>query len=238
VKPPRLVLLAVAGASLFAFTGCSPVGDVAIKVNDTTLSNEDVDLFTSFLCNYRAEAGNDPNAGVESAGVPIQQARTEAARLLVQSLVLERAAAEEGISDELTGIEQTLVQFNPLIDASATGEDRARLKELLIDSISSSSRIETAVNNAMVEELGDAINQLPQDQGQAIFDQKFAEFLNTGLSSADLEIDPVFGVDPDTLEVGQESSLSAPVSQFAKDAAEPNPSAEWLAALPQNFRCG
>ena len=238
MKPPRLVLLAVTGASLLAFTGCSPVGDVAIEADGTTLSTDDVDLFTSFLCNYRAASATDPAAGGQSAAVPVVQARAEAARLLAESLITERAADAAKIATDLPGVEQSLTQLDPVLDKSATGADRTRLKELLTDSILSSSRIETAVKNEMVAELGESINELPQDQGQAIFDQKYAALLASGLKGADLEIDPVYGIDEDTLAAGQDPSLSRPVTSFAKDATQAQSPAEWLAALPQNLRCG
>ncbi|MGJ0558387.1 hypothetical protein [Methylocystis sp.] len=235
MKPPRLVLLAAAGLSLVAFAGCAPVGDVAIKANGATLSNKDVDLFTTFLCNYRAGA----NAEAGSAGqVPRQQARTEAARLLAESLVSDKAADAAKVPDELDGVEQSLQQFSAVIDQSASGDDRARLKNLLIDSITSSSRLETAIKTEMVNELGEAIDQLPQDQGQAIFDEKYAALIASAVSSSDLEIDPVFGIDPDTLTPGADSSLSAPVSQYAQDSTQLQAPAEWLASLPANQLCG
>ncbi|RZI88276.1 MAG: hypothetical protein EOO67_13330 [Microbacterium sp.] len=238
MKPPRLVLLAVTGISLFAFAGCSPVGDVAIKANGTTVSNDDVDLFTTFLCNYRAGANAESGAEGQAGQVPRGQARSEAARLLAESLVSAKAADAAKVPADLPGVEQSLQQIAPLIDKSATGDDRKRLVRLLTDSIASSTRLETAIKTEMVNELGEAINQLPQDQGQAIFDQKYAALIASAVKSSDLEIDPVFGIDPDSLAPGGDASLSSPVSQYAKDATAAQAPAEWLASLPKNQLCG
>lgn len=238
MKPPRLVLLAVTGISMLAFAGCSPVGDVAIKANGTTLSNDDVDLFTTFLCNYRASANAESGAEGQAGQVPRAQARAEAARLLAESLVSDKAADAAKAPEDLPGVEQSLQQITPLIDKSASGKDRTRLKSLLTDSILSSSRLETAIKTEMVNELGEAINQLPQDQGQAIFDEKYAALIASAVKSADLEIDPVFGIDPDSLAPGGDASLSSPVSKFSQDSIAAQAPAEWLSALPKNQLCG
>lgn len=238
MKPPRLVLLAVAGVSLSLFVGCAPTGDVAIKFGSTKITNEDVDLVTDFLCTYRATQAADPSAEGASAESPVQQAKTGAVGIIAQSLVSEKVADQNKVPQDPAGIKETLTQIQPIIDQVATGKDRTRLTELISDSISSSTRFEAAVKTAMAAEVGDRMQTLGQEEGQAIFDRLQAQLVAAAIKVSDIEIDPVFGVDIKNSNTYVDPSLSAPVSAFAKDSVATQAPAEWLAALPKTQRCG
>ena len=55
---------------------------------------------------------------------------------------------------------------------------------------------------------------------------------------SDIDVDPVYGIGKDGQSVGVDSSLSVPVSDFAKASRATTPTADFLQALPKNQRCG
>lgn len=238
MKQPRLALLAAAGTALLALTGCAPTGDVAIEFGSTKITTKDVDLVTDFLCAYQAsQSAADPNAAGAPAGAPLQQAQTSAAGIIAQSLVATKVADQKNVAADAAAVDQTLAQIQPTIDQVTSGKDRARLTQLLTDSVSSSSRFESAVQTAMAAEVGDRMQQLGQEEGQAIFDRLQRELVDAVVKGSDLEIDPVYGVNLDSTGY-VDPSLSVPVSKFAQDSLQPQAPTEWLASLPASQRCG
>lgn len=230
----RLVAAGTAGAALLALTGCAQVGDVAIKVDGTTYTSADVDLFTDFQCGYLAEAAQSPEAAGQIPAMSRKQARSEIATFLVSSVLDAEIAEEAGAEADKAQVQQTITQLDPVIKKVAKGADRERLVELISTYLS--SRI--AIQNAVIEQIGEQTLQgMGQEAGTQAIEQAIANARAAVAKDADIEIDPVFGLDDDGLRPVGDASLSEAVSTFAKQSVQQAPPATWFDALPKNQRC-
>jgi hypothetical protein len=236
VKPPRLVLLAVTGVSLFAFAGCSPVGDAAIKVGGTTYTTKDVDLFTDFQCDYLAKAAAAPDTSGQVQQVSREQARAQIAGYLVATVLDAKVADQAGAKADESQVKTTIDSLVPVIDeVTKNTDERKRLTSLVTSYLES----QLALQSAIIAKIGEAtLQQLGQEQGTAALQQAAAAARAAIAKKTDIDVDPVYGVGKDGQSAGEDSSLSVPVSTFAKSTRATTASADFLDALPKNQRCG
>ncbi|MCX6397984.1 MAG: hypothetical protein NTV23_15965 [Propionibacteriales bacterium] len=231
MKPPRLLLLAVSGVSLFAFSGCAPVGDVAIKVDDRTYTHHDIDALVDFQCAATAAQPQDPQNAAPTV-VSRAQARSEMAGRLFDSAVFAEVAAKAGVEPDLAAVKTQLAGLQDVVDRTVPAADRARVVALITETYVSASVFETAFVKAYGEE---ALGQLDQ-AGILAAAQKLKDEV---VQSADVELDPVYGLSEDgQAPNANKASLSQAVSTFAKDAATTPAPAEWITGLPASQTCG
>ncbi len=231
MKANRLVLgVAAAAVALLALTGCSPSGDVAIRVGDEKFATADVDLLTDFQCDYLATLLADPAMASQVAAVSRQRARSDMASVLVASALDGLLAERAKVEVDRTRLRDPMAQLEPTIVKSATGEDRERLRELITDSIANGF----AVNDLAARFAQESGVEASQEQlSQAMF------ALRTGEAKrAEVEIDPVFGLSQDGLNPGDDPSISRSLSDFSQQASASPPDAALVDGLPANQRCG
>ncbi|RNL61248.1 hypothetical protein EFK50_17940 [Nocardioides marmoriginsengisoli] len=228
MKANRLVLLAAATASAIALTGCTPAGDVAVEVGKVKYSTSDVDLLTTFQC----EIASDPNAG--AGALSRQSARAFMASILVASAldgqIGEKYKVKAGPADAASSMEQ----LNSFIDKAATGDDRKRLRTIVEDSIIGQVAVSTVVQQA----IGQSLQQMSQEQAQQAIQEGITKLRLDAAKSADIEVDPVYGLSADGLEPAKtDPSLSRALSDFAKESMKAPVDQAWLEKLPANQRC-
>lgn len=235
MKSSRLTVLAVTGVALFSFSGCAQTGDVAIKVDDTTYSAKDVDLFTDFQCDYFEDAGRNPEAAGQLPQISRAQARSQVATFLVSTALDARIAEKADAKADPDQVKQTMDSLAPVIKKSAKGEDRERLTSLISEYLDA----QLAIQAAIVAQIGETtLQQLGQEQAN----QVLTDALNTAQAAAakasDIDIDPVYGLSDDGLQVADDPSLSVRVTKFAKDASAAQATETFLGDLPSSQRCG
>lgn len=231
MKASRLVLGSAAAASVLLLSACSPTGDVAVKVGDTTFASSDIDLLTDFQCGYLASLLEDPAMAGQVAVVPRDRARADMARILVASALDGRIAERFGAEVDQARLRDPMAQLEPTIEKTATGADRERLRELVVDSIGNGFAVNDVVASQVTQQFGDQATQ--EMVGQATFGLRAEE-----AAAAGVEVDPVFGLSEDGLGSGDDPSLSLTVSDFATKAAAAVPDAALVDALPASQRCG
>lgn len=230
MKVHQLVLGAAATASVLLLTGCSPAGDVAVKVGDETYTTSDVDLLTDFQCSYLADLIADPANAGQIAAVPLQRARSDMASILVASALDRLLAERANVEVDPARLREPLAQLVPSIEKVATGADRDRLRVLVTESIEYSIAV-SEIASRLAQESGVEASQ--EQLSQAVF------ALRTGEATrAEVEVDPVFGLSKDGLNPGADPSLSRPLSDFSTKATANPPDQELVNALPANQRCG
>lgn len=230
MKAHRLVLGAISVAATLALSGCSPTGDVAVKVGDETFATGDVDLLTDFQCGYLAELVADPASAGQVAAVPRQRARADMASILVATALDGRLAERAGVEVDKARLREPMAQLEPTIVKIATGEDRERLRELVTASIANSFAV-NQIAQQLAQESG--VEATQEQLAQATFALRTGEAARAGV-----EVDPVFGLSKDGLNPGDDGSLSLSVSDFAQQTAATPPDPELVAGLPANQRCG
>jgi hypothetical protein len=232
VKAHRLVLLAATGVALVLLTGCAPAGSTAIKVDGTSFTKDDVDLFTDFQCGYLEAAGA---AGGQVPALSRQDMRSQSAMFLVSTALDRQIVGDAGVKADEAQVQQTMGQLKQAINKVAKGDDRTRLTDLIADYL----RAQLGVQDVVVAQLGGeaTLTKLGQEAATQAVQQAIAGARDSYAKKADISVDPVYGLDADGLKVGSNGSLSVAISKFAKAASSGTSDSTWLAALPKNQRC-
>lgn len=227
---PRLVLLAVAGTSVLALTGCAPTGDVAIKVGSVSYTHDDVDKLVGFQCAASQANGGNPDA--PQTKVSRAQVRSEWASRLYDAAVYARIGANADVEPDLAKIKTDLAGLPAAVDATVPKADRARVVELITETYETASMFEAAFLKIHGQ---DALTTMDQ---QALTTAA-QELKATVTGDDDIDLDPVYGLTKDGSGANaNDASMSLPVSAFAKAAAAKESAAEWIAGLPKNQVCG
>lgn len=225
MKTNRLVLLVAAGTTAFALTGCAPTGDVAIKVGSVSYSDNDVDLLTKFFC---TSAKPENGAPVLSR----QAARAVMSTYLVSSAIDNHIADKAKVKPTKADVAESVTSSEPIIEQVAQGKDRDRLRSLLENLIIG----ETAVSTIVQQALGQALTQVPAEQQQQVVSDGMTQLRTDAAKTLDIEADPALGLAANGLAPA-DTSLSVPLSSFAKAAAAAQPDQTFLDGLPAGQRC-
>jgi len=228
VKANRLVLLAVAGVSMLALTGCTQTADVAARVGDETVPTSDVDFLTKVQCDIYDKAAKQ-NAGQVQA-VPVSLVRTQWVNTLVDTELNRQLAARDDLSYDRSTLRSAMDQFeDTLKQAPASDRDRARD---LIESIYRGQLqvVELAHHNLSTEGVTDPTDDQVSDEVTKIL----ADFRK----GVDIEVNPQYGADDKGVAGSVDPSLSQAVSSYAKQSASAKPDATWVSQLPDDQRCG
>ena len=228
MKVNRLALLAGAAATALVLSGCTPTGDVAIKVGKTSYTDHDLDLLTSFECSI----AQDPNAGVP----PLSRATARAfmATVLVAISVDHSISVKAKALPTSSDAASTMTQLDPYIDKAETGKNRARLRSLIESSVLGQLAVSAVVQQA----LGSSLSQMDQTQAQQVLSDGVKTIRANEAKSLKIKVEPSLGLSANGLESGtNDPSLSTAISSFAKSSVASQPEQAWLDALPANQKC-
>jgi hypothetical protein len=230
VKANRLVLLAAAGVSVLVLSGCSSDGDVAATVDGTTITNADVKFLSRLQCNAINDARNDPAQAAQVQTVSKKQIRTDMVNALVQAELNRELGAQENVSYDKATYRQAMDSFEPVVQKAAA-QDRTKFRDL----IGSFYRGQLQVYAIAARELAaQGVTEPNQEQVESLVAQLQGEFR----AKADIEVDPAYGADDKGIAGAADTSLSEPVSAFAKASVASPEDASWVDGLPANQKCG
>lgn len=216
----------VAVAATMALTGCGALHPgAAAVVGSQTITDAQVDGLAAGLCSSFARG-----AAAQGGQVPAsREARQGAVQTLVNSELIHQFAQSAGITPSKSTVSAEAAPFQRAISTLPPAQ-RADFRDA-VDGYAESQAI-----------LYDAGSRSLESQNQTRFshDQAVAEgnrLLQGYLKGVKVEVDPRYGtwvrgnLQPDT------SSLSVPVSQSARTAAQSNPGGTWVSQLPASQQC-
>lgn len=231
MKVNRLVLVAVAGASVLTLSGCGQTGNVAARIDDTVVSTSDVDFLTRIQCDSLDKAAENPAEGAQPVQtIPTAQIRTGMVNTLIQAEINRRLAAEQGLTYDKATLRSVMQQFESVVEQAAE-EDRDRFRSFVEDVYRGQLQVYTLAEERLAEA---GIRNPEQEQ----VDQAVAGIQGEFRKTLDVEINPRYGPDDDGLAGATDPSLSLAVSSDARKARAAQPDPTWVSGLPDNQRCG
>lgn len=231
MKVNRLVLVAVAGASVLTLSGCGQTGNVAARIDDTIVSTSDVDFLTRIQCDSLDRSAETPAEGAQPVQtIPTAQIRTGMVNTLIQAEINRRLAEEEGLTYDKATLRSVMQQFESVVE-QADEEDRDRFRSFVEDVYRGQLQVYTLAEENLAEA---GIRNPVQEQ----VDQAVAGIQGKYRLSLDIEINPRYGPDDDGVAGATDPSLSLAVSSDAKKSRAAQPDPTWVAGLPDNQRCG
>jgi len=233
----RLVLLAVAGSSVLALTGCTQSGNVAARVDDTTVPTSEVDFLTRMQCASLGKAAEDPQQGQATQTVATSQIRTGMVNTLIQSELNRQLAASKDLSYDAATLRSVMQQFETTVK-DVPKKDQDRFRDLVEDVYRGQLQVYTYAES----ELGGSPTQEQVQQEVARIQDEFR-------ASVDVDVNPEYGADAKGVAGSVDASLSRAVSSFAKQSLEAPPDQStdpdaqarytaWLGTLPADQKCG
>jgi len=231
VKANRLVLLAVAGTSMLALTGCTQSGNVAARVGDTTVSTSEVDFLTRMQCDALDKAAEDPSQSQGGAQmVPVAQIRTGMVNTLVESELNRQLARQRHLAYDKTTLRSVMDQFESVVK-QAPAKDRDRFRSMVEDVYRGQLQVYTLAQADLAQA---GVSKPTQDQ----VDQAVSKIQADFRKNVDVKVNPQYGADTDGVAGAVDPSLSLAVSSDAKQTRSTRPDPTWIAKLPADQRCG
>ena len=221
----RAAALSVAAlTALTTLSGCGALHPgVAVQAGDEKLSLKQVDEITRDVCTViQSDAG--------SAGAyPMATIRREVVRLLALRSAAEQLAVQYDVEPG-SAYNKAVKSF----DSQLTGVSDAE-REHAVTVLAGADYIQGVLNAIGTAELTAAGVTVDQAAAAA----KGGEILKAWTVEHGIEVDPRFGlVLSDTGLDSVQTDTSYALSDFATQAGSDQPSAEFVAALPQSQRCG
>jgi len=226
----RMVLLAVAGTSVLAVSGCAPSGNVAAKVGDDTITTSEVDFLTRMQCDALDRAAESPSSQGTTQTVPRAQVRTGMVNTLIQDALNRQLAARDHLEYDKATLRSVMDQFESVV-AQAPAKDRDRFRSLVEDVYRGQLQVYSLAQEQLVADGKDNPSQSDVDQAISAIQDKYRK-------TVDVDVNPQYGPDADGVAGKADPSLSLAVSSFAKQSRSSQPQASWIAKLPDNQRCG
>jgi hypothetical protein len=232
VKAHRLVLIAVAGASMLALSGCAQSGNVAARVGDSTVSTSDVDFLSRMQCETLDKAAQNPAAAAQGGvqTVPVAQVRTGMLNTLIETELNRQIASKEHLTYDRDTLRQVMAQFERVVDQVAA-KDRDRFRSMVEDVYRGQLQVYTLAQQQLAEQ---GVSRPSQDQ----VDQAVAKIQASFRKNLDVKVNPQYGADARGVAGSTDPSLSLAVSSYAKQARSAQPDSSWVSALPADQRCG
>jgi hypothetical protein len=231
VKAHRLVLIAVAGASMLALSGCAQSGSVAARVGDTTVPTSDVDFLTRMQCDTLNHAAKDPSQAQGVQTVAVAQVRTGMVNTLVQTELNRQMAAQQGLTYDKDTLRSVMDQFQTRVATQVPAKDRSRFRAMVEDIYRGQLQVYTLAQEQLARQ---GVTKPTQDQ----VDQAVSAIQDKFRKNVHVKVNPQFGADASGHAGRADPSLSLAVSSFAKQARSGQPDATWVASLPADQRCG
>jgi hypothetical protein len=225
----RLLLLAAAGTTMLALTGCAQTGNVAARVGDDTVTTSEVDFLTRMQCATLDKAAENPTQGSTQV-VPVSQVRTGMVNTLVQSALNRQLAAERHLTYDKATLRSVMDQFETVLKL-APAKDRDRFRGIVESVYRGQLQVYTLAEGDLSDQ---GVANPTQDDVDKAVGKIQADFRKT----VDIEVNPEFGADSSGVAGSVDPSLSVAVSSFAKQSRSGQPSATWVSGLPADQRCG
>ena len=230
MKANRLVLLAIAGTSVLALSGCTQSGNVAARVGDVTVTTSEVDFLTRMQCDTLDKQAQDPSQAGSTQTVATSQVRTGMVNTLIQSELNRQLAAREHLSYDKSTLRSVMDQFESVVKG-VPAKDRDRFRDLVEDVYRGQLQVYTLAQGR----LGEAgITDPTQEQ----VDQAVTALQDDFRKGVDIDVNPEYGADDAGIAGSVDPSLSRAVSSFAKNSTAAQPQAGWVTKLPADQRCG
>lgn len=232
MKAHRLVLLAAAGASVMALSGCTQSGNVAARIGDVTVPTSDVDFLTRMQCETLDRAAKDPSQAAQGGvrTVPLAQVRAAMLNTLVDAELNRQLAEEKDLTYDKATLNRVMEQFEQVI-AQAPADDRDRFRDMVEDVYRGQLEVYTLAQADLANE---GVDNPTQDQ----VDQAVAKIQSDYRKTVDIDVNPQYGADADGVAGKADPSLSLAVSSDAKQSRSNQPKSTWVAKLPADQRCG
>lgn len=232
MKANRLVLLAAAGASVLTLSGCSQSlgGDVAATVDGRTITNADVTFLARMQCDAINAAAKDPAQASSVQAVSRKQLRADMLNALVQSRLNRELGQEQDVTYDRATYRQVMDQFEQAVQA-APKQDRARFRNLVGKLYQGQLEV-YAIAAAQLSAQG--VDKPTQQQVEGLV----AKLQDDYRAKASVKIDPIYGAGKAGIAGASDTSLSKPLSAFAKASVASPEDASWVGKLPANQKCG
>jgi len=231
VKANRLILLAAAGTSVLALTGCAPSGNVAARVGDESVPTSDVDFLARMQCATLDKSAEDPTQAQQGVqAVATSQVRVSMVNLLVQAELNRQLAARDHLSYDKTTLRNAMVQFESVVKL-APAKDRTHFRDLIEDVYRGQLEVYELAQQQLASQ---GVSNPSQDD----VDQAIAKVQDDYRKTIDVEVNPQYGADDSGVAGSVDPSLSVAVSSFAKESQSKQPDSSWITKLPSNQRCG
>jgi hypothetical protein len=230
VKANRLVLLAAAGTSLLALTGCTQTGNVAAKVGDTTVRTSEVDFLTRMQCTSLDKAAKDPAQAGSVQVVATAQVRTSMVNTLIQTELNRQLAERKDLSYDKTTLQNAMQQFESVLK-QVPAKDQDRFKDIVENVYKGQLEVYTLAQGELAAQ--GVANPSQQQVNDAI-----AKIQDDFRKTVDIDVNPEYGADDKGVAGSEDPSLSTAVSSFAKQSRKSQPDASWVSKLPADQRCG
>jgi len=229
VKANRLVLLA-AGTAMLVLTGCTPTGNVAARVGDTTVPTSEVDFLTRMQCISLDKTAADPSQAGSAQMAATASIRAGMVNTLVQSELNHQLAARDHLSYDTGTLRNVMQQFESVV-TQVPAKDRDRFRDVVEGIYRGQLQVYTL---AQAQFANQGITDPTQDQ----VDQAVAAIQAKFRKSVDVEVNPEYGADEAGVAGAADPSLSRAVSSFAKASRSSQPDATWVSKLPADQKCG
>lgn len=230
MKAHRLVLLAVAGTSLLALTGCQS-GNVAAEVGDETVTTSDVDFLSRMQCDTLDAAAKDPAQAAQGLQtVATSQVRVGMVNTLVQAELNRQLAARDDLTYDRSTLRNVMDQFETLVKL-VPKKDQEHFRDVVEDIYRGQLQVYAAATRDLADQ---GVESPSQEELDAQVDKIQKDFRKT----VDVAINPQYGADADGVAGAVDPSLSVAVSTFAKESRKSQPSSSWVTDLPDDQRCG
>jgi ABC-type sugar transport system substrate-binding protein len=115
LKANRLVLLAVAGASMLSLSGCAQSGSSAAQIGNVTLSTSDVSFLTRMQCQALDRAAKDPAQAAQVQVLPTRLVQADMVNALVQAELNHQLALKLGTAYDRATYRSVMDQFEPVV---------------------------------------------------------------------------------------------------------------------------
>lgn len=240
MKANRLVLLAVAGTSVLALTGCTPSGNVAAKVGDDTITTSQVDFLTRMQCDALDRASTNASSQGTTQMASIAQVRAGMLNTLVQNVLNSQLAAKDHLGYDKATLRSVMGQFESVL-SQVPAKDRDKFRAVVEDVYRGQLQVYTLAQGQLAKA---GISSPSQEQ----VDQAVSAIQNDFRKGVDIEINPAYGGDHSGVAGAVDPSLSLARSSFAKKSQESPPDSsdsaasaayqKWLITLPAGQRCG
>lgn len=233
MKANRLVLLAVAGTSVLALSGCAQSPSVAARVDGDTVTTSDVDFLTRMQCDTLNRAATNPAAQAQAGGVqtvPKAEVRTGMVNTLIQAALNRQIAAKQHLGYDRATLRDVMDQFEAVVK-QAPAKDRDRFRSMVEDVYRGQLQVYTLAQDVLAKLGNNQPTQNEVDNAVNAIQDKYRKTVH-------LEVNPAYGADTSGVAGQADPSLSVPVSSFAKQARSGRPDPTWVAKLPRNQRCG
>ncbi|HET7682113.1 MAG TPA: hypothetical protein VFK34_00425 [Marmoricola sp.] len=224
MKVSKVVLAPVLAAALLT-SGCGTSDQVAARVGSEQVTSSDVAVLSDMQCALVKSAPQ------QQGPIPVRTLRDASVDALVHmevvgQLIEARDAGDysgEALRQQLQGAEEAL---------KAMPEDE---RQEALDLLEEYTKRELQLQQLAIDELKD---QGVAQPGQQQVEETKQKLLEDYRKSIDVDVSPAFSPDDKGRPGGEDGSLSVPVSSYAKQAAQQQPDAAFVAGLPKSMRCG